>query len=44
MLSLARPVSADPAESAAGVMSVETKSTPADWSAREVANRFSATT
>lgn len=40
MLSLARLVSADPAESVAEVMSVDVASIPASWSAREVANRF----
>jgi magnesium transporter len=40
MLSLARLVSADPADSVAEVMTVDSQPLPADWPAREVANRF----
>jgi len=40
MLSLARLVSADPTETVAEVMSVDVKPIGADWSARDVANRF----
>ena len=40
MLSLARLVSADPADSVAEVMTADSKPLPADWPAREVANRF----
>lgn len=40
MLSLARLVSADPAGSVAEVMTVDSQPLPADWPAREVANRF----
>ena len=39
MLSLARLVSADPADSVAEVMTVDSQPLPADWPAREVANR-----
>ena len=40
MLPLARLVSADPAEIVAEVMTVDAKPIPADWPARDVANRF----
>ena len=39
MLSLARLVSADPADSVAEVMTVDSQPLPADWPARDVANR-----
>ena len=40
MLSLARLVSADPSDSVAEVMTVDSQPLPADWPARDVANRF----